>query len=301
MLLTGIGDEIYSTVDACYTAHEMWIGIERLQQGESLNVQDVKTNLFWEFGKFPSRDGELMEFYYTRFYKMMNEMIARNAIELVTAAQQYPDSYYQAPKPQRSFAPTLKHSSSTRSHTTTRFKGKEIAKPITPSSESASKEDSDPEQAQRDKDMQKDLALIAKYVKDNQIGQFGNQRIVTVDGTREPVDSQLEDTYKEVDEQELEAHYSFMVKIQEVLLADLVTDAEPLEKADQNAEECDDERDTLANLIVNLTLDTEENKKILKQLMKANASLSQELKECKSTLEETTRALWESNSTVKPT
>ncbi|GJV62010.1 retrovirus-related pol polyprotein from transposon TNT 1-94, partial [Tanacetum coccineum] len=42
----------------------------------------------------------------------------------------------------------------------------------------------------------------------------------------------------------------------------------------------------LANLIANLTLDTEENKKILKQLKKANASLTQELKECKSNLEE---------------
>ncbi|GJR26379.1 hypothetical protein Tco_1102611 [Tanacetum coccineum] len=50
----------------------------------------------------------------------------------------------------------------TRSHATTRYKGKEIAKPITPPSESASEEDSDPEQAQRDKDMQKNLALIAK-------------------------------------------------------------------------------------------------------------------------------------------
>ncbi|GKC00493.1 hypothetical protein Tco_0986629 [Tanacetum coccineum] len=46
LLLTGIGDEIYSTVDACKTAHEMWIAIKRLQQGESLNKQDVKTNLF---------------------------------------------------------------------------------------------------------------------------------------------------------------------------------------------------------------------------------------------------------------
>ncbi|GJW33208.1 hypothetical protein Tco_0053240 [Tanacetum coccineum] len=46
LLLTGIGDEIYSTVDACKTTHEMWIAIERLQQGESLNIQDVKTNLF---------------------------------------------------------------------------------------------------------------------------------------------------------------------------------------------------------------------------------------------------------------
>nr|GEU82379.1 hypothetical protein [Tanacetum cinerariifolium] len=39
--------------------------------------------------------------------------------------------------------------------------GKEIDKPITPPSESAFEEDNDPEQAQRDKDMQKNLALIA--------------------------------------------------------------------------------------------------------------------------------------------
>ncbi|GJT93130.1 hypothetical protein Tco_1081975 [Tanacetum coccineum] len=78
LLLTGIGDEIYSTVDACKTAHEMWIAIERLQQGESLNIQDVKTNLFWEFRKFTSHDGESMESYYSRFYKMMNEMIRNN-------------------------------------------------------------------------------------------------------------------------------------------------------------------------------------------------------------------------------
>ncbi|GJR65211.1 hypothetical protein Tco_0011276 [Tanacetum coccineum] len=78
LILTGIGDEIYSTVDACQTAQEMWEAIERLQQGESLNIQDVKTNLFWEFGKFTSHDGETIESYYTRFYKMMNEMIRNN-------------------------------------------------------------------------------------------------------------------------------------------------------------------------------------------------------------------------------
>ncbi|GJX14671.1 hypothetical protein Tco_0206429 [Tanacetum coccineum] len=46
LILTRTGDEIYSTADACKTAHEMWEAIERLQQGESLNIQDVKTNLF---------------------------------------------------------------------------------------------------------------------------------------------------------------------------------------------------------------------------------------------------------------
>ncbi|GKD62503.1 hypothetical protein Tco_1300012, partial [Tanacetum coccineum] len=118
LILTGIGDEIYSTVDACQTAQEMWEAIERLQQGESLNIQDVKTNLFWEFGQFTSHDGETIESYYTRFYKMMNEMIRNNLT----------NNFNQ--------------------------NGKEIAKPITPPSESASEEDSDPEQAQRDKDMQ---------------------------------------------------------------------------------------------------------------------------------------------------
>ncbi|GJR61698.1 hypothetical protein Tco_1503860 [Tanacetum coccineum] len=43
--------------------------IERLKQGESINVQDLETNLYWEFGKFTSRDGESLESYYLRFYK----------------------------------------------------------------------------------------------------------------------------------------------------------------------------------------------------------------------------------------
>ncbi|GJR27515.1 retrovirus-related pol polyprotein from transposon TNT 1-94 [Tanacetum coccineum] len=51
--------------------------------------------------------------------------------------------------------------------------------------------------------------------------------------------------------------------------------------SEKNSAECTDERAALANLIANLTLDTEENKTILKQLKKANASLTQELKECK--------------------
>nr|GFA30466.1 hypothetical protein [Tanacetum cinerariifolium] len=80
LILTGIGDEIYSTVDGCQIAQEMWEAIERLQQGESFNIQDVNTNLFWEFGKFTSHDEETMETYYTRFYKLMNEMIRNNLI-----------------------------------------------------------------------------------------------------------------------------------------------------------------------------------------------------------------------------
>nr|GEU43708.1 hypothetical protein [Tanacetum cinerariifolium] len=216
-------DEIYSAVDACKIAHEMWIAIKRLQQRESLNIQDVKTNLFWEFVKFTSYDGESMESYYTRFYKKMNEMIRNN---LTVATMQVNVQFLQQLQPEWS-----------RSLVTTRHKGKDFSKPITPPSESASEEDSDPEQAQRDKDMQKKLALIAKYYKkiykptNNNLRTSSNSRNKNVDITlRETVGSRvvqqteiqcfnckefeqancLEDIDEEIDEQELEAHYSFM-------------------------------------------------------------------------------------------
>ncbi|GJW67696.1 retrovirus-related pol polyprotein from transposon TNT 1-94 [Tanacetum coccineum] len=376
---------------------------------------------------------DILKQYQNEVNDIRAERIAKSAnpLALLAAAQPYSDNYYQAPKPQRTNAT----SSSTRPSSSTRHKGKEIAKPVTPPSESVSEEDSDPEQAQRDKDMQKDmqknLALLAKYFKrlykptnnnlrtssnsrnktedttprynnDNQSGQFGNQRTMTVAGARETVGSQvvqqngiqcfnckgfghyakecrkpkrvkdysyhkekmmmckqaeqgvplqaeqadwLADTDEEIDEQELEAHYSFMAKIQEVLPEESSSTDQPLEQVqnhdennvfanerrhseqpesindtyvlekddsnvtpdssnicnndnqvDQNAAECVDERAALANLIANLTLDTEENKTILKQLKKANASLTQELKECRTNLDETGRALGEATS-----
>nr|GFB49587.1 hypothetical protein [Tanacetum cinerariifolium] len=48
--------------------------VERLKQGESINVQDLETNLYWEFGEFTSRDGESLKSYYSSFYKMVNEL-----------------------------------------------------------------------------------------------------------------------------------------------------------------------------------------------------------------------------------
>ncbi|GJX04692.1 hypothetical protein Tco_0190608 [Tanacetum coccineum] len=80
IILTGIDNDIYSTVDACPNAMEMWKAIERLKQGESINVQDLETNLYWEFGKFTSQEGESLESYYSRFYKMMNGLIRNQCI-----------------------------------------------------------------------------------------------------------------------------------------------------------------------------------------------------------------------------
>nr|GEZ71239.1 hypothetical protein [Tanacetum cinerariifolium] len=56
IILTWMNNNIYSIVDACPNACEICKAIERLKQGDSINVQDLKTNLYLKFGKFTSRD-----------------------------------------------------------------------------------------------------------------------------------------------------------------------------------------------------------------------------------------------------
>nr|GEX96151.1 hypothetical protein [Tanacetum cinerariifolium] len=226
-----------------------------------------------------------------------------------------------------------------------------------------------------EKYFKKNVDTTPRYKNDNQSGQFRNQRTVNVAGAREnecrklkrvkdfayhkekmlmckqaeqgvPLQAEqydwLVDTYEEIDEHELEAHYSYMEKIQDVPTADTGTDSEPVEQVqndagynvfandlqhsaqsesvsntclvemddsnvipdstdmckdaiqnDQNDVENDDERVALANLIGNLKLDVDENKKIQKQLKKENTTLDQEFKECKTILAETSNALRE--------
>ncbi|GJX87848.1 retrovirus-related pol polyprotein from transposon TNT 1-94 [Tanacetum coccineum] len=87
-----------------------------------------------------------------------------------------------------------------------------------------------------------------------------------------------------------------MAKIQEVSPEESSSTVRHWNRWFKCAECCVDERAALANLIANLTLDNEENKTFLKQLKKANASLTQELKECKTNLDESSRALGEATS-----
>ncbi|GJZ05477.1 hypothetical protein Tco_0539270 [Tanacetum coccineum] len=190
------------------------------------------------------------------------EKIVRNEnpLAVFADAQPYQETYYQAPKPQKSYPPPTKQSSSTKLHASTRHKGKEIAKPITPPSELASEEDSDLEQAQRDKDMQKNLALIAKYFKKLYKPTKSNwhfakecrkpkrakdytyhkEKMLMCKQAKKGVPLQAEqadwlvDMDEEVHEQELESHYMYMYmeKIQEVHNVDSGPsfDVEPLEK-----------------------------------------------------------------------
>ncbi|GJZ72325.1 hypothetical protein Tco_0636176 [Tanacetum coccineum] len=189
MILTRIGDEIYSTVDSvAIQALKFW-KIPPLTDGGTIDVillsvfyilmnEMIKNNLTvdkmqvnvqflqqlqpeWSrFVKIVKQQHKLDEVSYHKFFdilkqyqKEVNELraerIAKNAnpLALVATAQRYQDPYYQTSKSHKSYVPTSKTSLPTRSNATTRYKGKEIAKPIIPPSESAFEEDSDPKQA----------------------------------------------------------------------------------------------------------------------------------------------------------
>nr|GEV17758.1 hypothetical protein [Tanacetum cinerariifolium] len=154
LILTGIGDEIYSTVDACKTTQEMWEAIKRLQQEWLRFVMIVKKQHKLDEVSY-HKLFDILKQYQKEFNEFHAERIARNAnpLALVATAQANQDPYYQTPKSHKPYATTSIASIPTRSPATTKNKGKEIAKPITPPSKSASKDDSDPEQVQRDKDM----------------------------------------------------------------------------------------------------------------------------------------------------
>nr|GEW70304.1 retrovirus-related Pol polyprotein from transposon TNT 1-94 [Tanacetum cinerariifolium] len=143
---------------------------------------------------------DILKQYQNEVNELRAEKLARNAnrLSLVTTPQAYRDPFYQSSRSHISLAPLPKPSIPSRSHTSTRHKGKEIAKPITPLSETTSEEDSDPEQAQRDKDMQKNLTLIAKYFKkiykptNNNLRTSSNSKNKNVDTIpREKVGSQV--------------------------------------------------------------------------------------------------------------
>nr|GEV72667.1 hypothetical protein [Tanacetum cinerariifolium] len=295
IILTGIDNDIYSTVDACPNACEMWKVIERLKQ-----------------------DGESLESYYSRFYKMMNELIrnqydvtnhqvnvqfllqlqpewqrfvtlakqsqelktvsyhklydilkqhqnevneiraeriARTANPLVLIAQQQPVYH-----PQNHPTHYTQNSSTRSQQVATRNRGKEIVNSPTPIYDQEPSMVVEDDEMSKDKEIDKLMALISLSG-----AGYENQRIGNDAGARETVETKkgkgcslsqgkdamckqeeagiqlnaeqadwMDDTDDELEDQELEAHYMYMAKIQEVSpdAADSgpIFDAEPLQK-----------------------------------------------------------------------
>nr|GEY01923.1 hypothetical protein [Tanacetum cinerariifolium] len=196
MILNGIGNDIYSTMDVCLNAKEMCIDIER--------------------------DGESVESYYTQFYRLINEMFVNHTTLIVAGNKEtIGNKVVQQCRIQCFNCKGFGHFA------------KECIKP---------KEAKDYEYYKQKmmlcKQESKGISLSAKQ------------------------SEWLSDINEEPDEQEQEAHYMYMAKIQE------------------------DERVLLAYLIANLKLDVDENKKIQKQFKKANMSPNQELEKNKRALKD---------------
>nr|GEX88317.1 hypothetical protein [Tanacetum cinerariifolium] len=199
-----IDNDVYSTVDACPNACEMWKAIKRLKQGESINVQDLETNLYWEFRNFTSQDGESLESYYSRFYKMMNELIKTQC--KVTNHQvnvQFCFNYNQNGKDDE----TSKDKEIDKLMALISLSFKKIYKPTnnnlrTSSNTSRANQDNSP--------------------KINRSAGYENHKIGNVAVARENVGSSVQADWRddtdddELEDQELEAHYMYVAQLQEV-------------------------------------------------------------------------------------
>nr|GEY36494.1 hypothetical protein [Tanacetum cinerariifolium] len=187
--------------------------------------------------------------------------------------------------------------------------GKEIAKPITPPSETVFEEENDPEQAQRDKDMQKNLALIAKYFKkiykptNNNLRTSSISRNKSVDTTPCPVVQQYGIqcfNCKEFGHFAKECRKPKRVKDfayhkEKMLLCKQAEKGVPLQAKQYDWLEDTDEEIDKMELEAHYSY-MEKIYEIQKQLKKANTTLAQELKEYKTILAETSKTLGESNS-----
>ncbi|GJT69367.1 hypothetical protein Tco_1028653 [Tanacetum coccineum] len=215
--------------------------------GESLNIQDVKTSLFWEFRKFTSHDGESIKLYYSRFYKMMNEMLA---------AQQYPEVLIISTKSKSTnpYAPPSKQSSSdtispnaenqkgyktTLYHKEKNVLNKQAEKGVSLQEEQVDwLEDIDEEIDEQELEAHYNyMAMIQERQHSEQPESINNTCVV------EKVDSNVIPNSPDMCDNDIQTY--------------------------KNAKECVDERVTLANLIANLTLYTKKNKKILKAIKKS--------------------------------
>ncbi|GKA77137.1 hypothetical protein Tco_0783598 [Tanacetum coccineum] len=262
IILTGIDNDIYSTVDACPNACEMWKAIKR---------------------KFTSRDGESLESYYSRFYKMMNELVRNQChvtnhqvnvqfllqlqpewqrfVTLVKQSQELKTVSYhklydilkqhqnevneiraerlarttnplalvaqQQPVYHHQNHPTQNTQySSTRSQQSTRNRGKAIVTSSAPTYDPEPATVTEDEEMSKEKEIDKLMALISLSI--NRGKRLNAEQADWKD-----------DTDDESDDQELEAHYMYMAHIQEVTPDPVdnsgpIFDDEPMHKVQNN-------------------------------------------------------------------
>nr|GEV04859.1 hypothetical protein [Tanacetum cinerariifolium] len=310
IILTWIDNDIYSIVDACPNACEMWKAIERLKQGESINSQELKTVSYHKlYDILKQHQNEVNEIRAERLPLPANplalhevneirvEKIARIANPLALVAQQQPNYHPQT-------HPThYNQNSSTRSQqAATRNRGKAFVNSPQPIYDQEPSMVAEDKETTKDKEIDKLLALISLSFKkiykptNNNLRTSSNTRNMHVDntsrfdrrtrysGSAADWDSVLQlqkilacskgmdDTNDEPEDQELEAHYMYMEKIQEV-----IPDAAD-KRADQDDQMLQQECELLASLTEQMKIEIDGSKQNNKSLESSNKDLREYLK-----------------------
>ncbi|GJR28044.1 hypothetical protein Tco_1104276 [Tanacetum coccineum] len=243
IILTGIDNDIYSTVDACPNAR---------------------------VGKFTSRDGESLESYYSRFYKMMNELV-RNQCDVTNHQVNVQFLLQLQPEWQRS------------QQAATRNRGKAIVNSPSPTYDQEPTMVAEDDEMSKEKEIDKLMALISLSFKkiykptNNNLRTSSNTNRANQDNTlrinrgtgdcqktkrakdaayhkkkmllckQEEAGIRLnveqanwrDDTDDVLEDQKLEAHHLYMAQIQEVTPdapnnSRPIFDTEPLQKVQYN-------------------------------------------------------------------
>ncbi|GJU47959.1 gag-pol polyprotein [Tanacetum coccineum] len=305
IIFTRIDNDIYCMVDACPNAIEMWKSIEMLKQGESINVQDLETK--WQkFVTLVKQSQELKTVSYHKLYDILKEH--QNKVNEIRAERLTHTANLLALVAQQQLETEIDKLMALIS-----LSFKKIYKPTnnnlkTSSNTSRANQDNNP--------------------RTNRGSGYDNQRAVNVVGAREKLGTQVvqqsriqcynfkelghverefdwrDDTDDEPDDQELEAYYLYMAKIQEVTPYTAenfgpIFNAEPLQKVQHNDDYnvfamekehlnqpesvndtylADQERDLLASLIKKPKCEIDEIKNRNKLLETSNQTLVNKLK-----------------------
>nr|GEX09147.1 hypothetical protein [Tanacetum cinerariifolium] len=262
--------DIYSTVDACPNACEMWKAIERLKQSELIDVQDLETSLYWEFGNshqemvnhfnritqewqrfvtLVKQSQELKIISYHKLYDILKqhqnevneirvERIARTANPLALVAQQQP-VYHPYNHPTH----YTQNSSTKSQQATTRNRGKAIFNSFSPTYDQELIMVTEDDKMSKDKEIDKLTALISLSFK--KIYKPTNNNLRTSLNTSRANQDNSPRINRGI---ELKAHCMYMVQIQEVSLdtaenSGPIFDVEPLHEVQNN----DDHYNVFAN------------------------------------------------------
>nr|GEV33905.1 hypothetical protein [Tanacetum cinerariifolium] len=287
IILIGIDNDIYLTVDACSNACEMWKAIERLKQGESINSQELKTVSYYKLY-------DILKQHQHEVNEIRAEKIARVANPLALVAQQQP-VYHSRNHPSHYTQNSLTRSQ----QAATRNRGKAIVNSPQPIYDQEPSMVTEDDETSKDNEINKRMALISLSI--------GN-----VAGARETVGSSVvhksgiqcynckefghvaKECHKQKWEkdaayhrekmllyQELEAHYMYMEQLQEVspdaANSRPIFDDEPLQK-NEDDNDLAKERELLVSLIEKLKCEIDESKNRNKFLETSNKVLIKKLK-----------------------